>query len=196
MQQLLDLASNSWADIAFSVHVWFAHKARAPHEQAIKCICWLVSQRHCRTRTHSFSYQEPKELIVNCYVDTDFAGLWGAKDEQSPLCVKSQTGCVAANPEWLSSTLGQQIADRDCPLNYGSWEYIALLQVMREVFPNWLQDQNSHIAIKYHFFWEHVFNGTVDIKWIDTSTNQKADIFTKGLSPEIFKCVQELLMGW
>ena len=99
MQQLLDLASNSWADIAFSVHVWFAHKARAPHEQAIKCICWLVSQRHCRTRTHSFSYQEPKELIVNCYVDTDFAGLWGAKDEQSPLCVKSQTGCVAANPE-------------------------------------------------------------------------------------------------
>ena len=55
--------------------------------------------------------------------------------------------------------------------------------------------RSKHIAIKYHFFREHVFNGTVDIEKIDTS-NQKADIFTKGLGPEIFERVRELLMGW
>ena len=66
---------------------------------------------------------------------------------------------------------------------------------------NWLlavpkmNPRSKHIAIKYHFFREHVFNGTVDIEKIDTS-NQKADIFTKGLRLEIFEHVRELLMGW
>ena len=54
--------------------------------------------------------------------------------------------------------------------------------------------RSKHIAIKCHFFRKHVFNGTVDIEKIDTS-NQKADIFTKGLGPEIFEHIRELLMG-
>ena len=38
------------------------------------------------------------------------------------------------------------------------------------------------------------------VPWLDiekiVTSNQKADIFTKGLGPEIFEPVRELLMGW
>ena len=229
---LMYLASNSRPDIAFAVHqcARFAHKARAPHEQAVKRICRYL--KGTAERGLILSPTDQKELIVNCYVDADFAGLWGAEDEQSPMCVKSRTGYVLTLNDcplvWVSK-LQTEIA-----LSTMEAEYIALAQAMREVIPTRrmvtyvgeilglianakpiakstvFEDNNGalrlatvpkmtprskHIAIKYHFFREHVFNGTVDIEKIDTS-NQKADIFTKGLGPEIFERVRELLMGW
>ena len=33
-------------------------------------------------------------MDINCYVDADFAGLWGYEDDQDPVCVKSRTGYV------------------------------------------------------------------------------------------------------
>jgi hypothetical protein len=33
-------------------------------------------------------------LDIDCYVDIDFAGLWGYEDKQDPYCVKSRTGHV------------------------------------------------------------------------------------------------------
>ena len=35
-----------------------------------------------------------KDLKVNCYIDADFTGLWGAEDPQDPICAKSRTGYV------------------------------------------------------------------------------------------------------
>ena len=229
---LMYLASNSRPDIAFAVHqcARFSHKARTPHEQAVKRICRYL--RGTSDRGLILSPTNRKELIVNCYVDADFAGLWGAESDQSPMCVKSRTGYVLTLNDcplvWVSK-LQTEIA-----LSTMEAEYIALAQAMREVIPTRrmvtyvgeilglivdakpiakstvFEDNNGalrlatvpkmtprskHIAIKYHFFREHVFNGTVDIEKIDTS-NQKADIFTKGLGPEIFERVRELLMGW
>jgi hypothetical protein len=56
--------------------------------------------------------------------------------------------------------------------------------------------RTKHIAIKYHHFREHVgeAKGIIVVK-IDTNL-QKADIFTKGLSPEKHQCIRKLLMGW
>ena len=58
--------------------------------------------------------------------------------------------------------------------------------------------QTKHIAIKYHFFKDHIGikNGKgIEIKKIDTEF-QKAGIFTKGLPKEVFEHIQKLLMGW
>jgi hypothetical protein len=55
--------------------------------------------------------------------------------------------------------------------------------------------RTKHIAIKYHHFREHVKNGTVSIKAIDTK-EQIADQFTKGLQSAIFKYLRFKLLGW
>ena len=53
---------------------------------------------------------------------------------------------------------------------------------------------SNHIAVKYHFFRQHVGKDFV-IRKIE-SENQKADIFTKGLQGQIFVRIRKLLCGW
>ena len=53
---------------------------------------------------------------------------------------------------------------------------------------------SNHIAVKYHWFRQHVGNESV-IRKIE-SENQKADIFTKGLQGQIFARIRKLLCGW
>jgi Reverse transcriptase (RNA-dependent DNA polymerase) len=55
--------------------------------------------------------------------------------------------------------------------------------------------RSKHIAVKYHFFRSHVANGSIKIFKIAT-TEQKADIFTKGLVRSIFESIRKLVMGW
>ena len=33
-------------------------------------------------------------MVVDCYADADFAGLWGHEDPQDPICARSRTGFV------------------------------------------------------------------------------------------------------
>ena len=53
---------------------------------------------------------------------------------------------------------------------------------------------SEHIAVKYHWFRQHVGKGFL-IRKIK-SENQKADIFTKGLQGEIFVSISKLVSGW
>ena len=56
--------------------------------------------------------------------------------------------------------------------------------------------RTNHIAIKYHCFRDKI--GEVHgifLKKIE-SENQKADIFTKGLSLDLFRKIRKLLVGW
>ena len=55
--------------------------------------------------------------------------------------------------------------------------------------------RSKHIAVKYHFFREHVTNGDCRILPIDTLA-QKADLFTKGLQKDAFERLRNLLCGW
>jgi hypothetical protein len=56
--------------------------------------------------------------------------------------------------------------------------------------------RTKHIAVKYHFFKSYLREGTgITIAKIDTNL-QKADIFTKGLSPQKFSEIRKLLCGW
>ena len=229
---LMYLASNSRPDIAFAVHqcARFTHAPRASHEQAVKRILrYLIGTK---SRGLVFSPNSDGSLQLDCFVDADFAGLWGSEDDQDPISVKSRTGYVltlnGCPLQWVSK-LQTEIA-----LSTMEAEYIALSQSMRELIPmrgmvseigttlglvsskqpllhsTVFEDNNGartlatvprltprskHIAVKYHFFRHHVASGTINVERIDTS-EQKADIFTKGLTAETFQTVRYLLMGW
>ena len=53
---------------------------------------------------------------------------------------------------------------------------------------------SKFIAVKYHWFCEHV-GKAFNIQKIDSDL-QKADIFTKGLQGDKFLCCRKLLCGW
>ena len=56
--------------------------------------------------------------------------------------------------------------------------------------------RTKHIAIKYHWFRDKIgeVHGVL-LRKIE-SENQKADIFTKGLSMDLFRKIRKLLVGW
>ena len=57
--------------------------------------------------------------------------------------------------------------------------------------------RTKHVGVKYHFFRSHLTNAGGDFALARIDTNvQKADIFTKGLSPQKFADLRKLLCGW
>lgn len=59
-----------------------------------------------------------------------------------------------------------------------------------------LTPRTKHIAVKYHFFKDHI-GESKGIKIVKIESEfQKADIFTKGLPQEDFERIRGLLMGW
>lgn len=73
-----------------------------------------------------------------------------------------------------------------------------VIKMVEAEYPN-MTPRSKHIAIKYHWFREHLntkFDGaTVRMQRIDT-TDQLADIFTKGIQGEDFNSKRKRLMGW
>jgi hypothetical protein len=72
-------------------------------------------------------------MTLDCYVDADFAGLYGVEDDQDPVCVKSRTGyclTLANCPLIWVSKLQTEIA-----LSTTEAEYIALSQSLRDLIP-------------------------------------------------------------
>ena len=56
--------------------------------------------------------------------------------------------------------------------------------------------RTKHIGIKYHWFRDNVGKDKgIDLSKI-ASVDQKADIFTKGLTEDTFRVIRKLLMGW
>ena len=55
--------------------------------------------------------------------------------------------------------------------------------------------RNRHFAMKYHFFCQHVADGTIKIEKVK-SKKQMADIFTKGLAKEAFERIRMMMMKW
>ena len=61
-------------------------------------------------------------------------------------------------------------------------------------FPN-MSPHTKHIAFKYHWFRSHLEKGVIEAKYINTK-EQRADIFTKGLTTQEFELKRRMLMGW
>ena len=58
-----------------------------------------------------------------------------------------------------------------------------------------MSPRSKHIAVPYHFFCDHVANGTIQIHKVASEVNP-ADLFTKGLDRVKFQALRKLLMGW
>ena len=54
---------------------------------------------------------------------------------------------------------------------------------------------SKFIAVKYHWFRQHVDSGEINIVKV-TSQEQQADMFTKGLQGELFRKIRKLVCGW
>jgi hypothetical protein len=128
---LLYLSSNTRPDIQFAVHqvARFNHAPRHSHAQAIKRIVrYLLS-----TKSKGIEFEPNIEAGLDCYVDADFAGLYGYEDDQDPVSVKSRTGFVLTLfgcPIIWSSKLQTEIT-----LSSTAAEYVAFSMAMRELLP-------------------------------------------------------------
>ena len=53
----------------------------------MKRICWYLQG----TKENVLVFNQSKKLVVDCYADADFSGLWGNEDPQDPICARSRT---------------------------------------------------------------------------------------------------------
>ena len=128
---LMYLANTTRPDIAFAVHqcARFTHNPKRSHEVAIKRIGrYLVG-----TKDKGMILKPDMDLNIECYVDADFAGLWGSEPPESPNSVKSRSGwviMVGGCPVTWSSKMQTEVA-----LSTMQAEYVALSTAMRDLLP-------------------------------------------------------------
>mmetsp|Transcript_15021 Transcript_15021/g.28265 ORF Transcript_15021/g.28265 Transcript_15021/m.28265 type:complete len:2300 (+) Transcript_15021:159-7058(+) len=126
---LLYLSGNTRPDITFAVHqcARFSHNPKHSHSVAVKRILRYLKG----TKDKGMVFAPGNDFTVDCYVDADFAGLWGIEYDQDPISVKSRTGYLLMFMKcpllWVSK-MQTQIA-----LSTMEAEYIALSSAMREL---------------------------------------------------------------
>jgi hypothetical protein len=128
---LMYLANNTRPEISFAVNqcARFSHCPKVSPAKAVKTIVRYLQG----TRYKGLIFSPTGELVVDCYVDADWAGLWQVETDQDPTCVKSRTGYVlelSGCPLSWTSKLQSEIA-----LSTMESEYIALSTAMRELKP-------------------------------------------------------------
>ena len=78
---------HSRPDIAFATHqcARFTHSPKQSHENALIRIGRYLKG----TMTKGLILNPSDFLMIDCYPDADFAGLWTREDKQDPHCVRS-----------------------------------------------------------------------------------------------------------
>ena len=107
----------------------FIHSTKRSHELALI----RIGQYLKLTRDKGLTLRPDSEMGIDCYVDADFAGLWGFEDPQDATSVKSRTGfvlCIAGCPVVWASKLQSDIA-----LSTMEAEYNALSMALKELLP-------------------------------------------------------------
>ena len=89
---MLYLSSNTRTDISFGVHQYshFTHNNKVSHYTAVKSICCNLHG----TKDDILVFNPPKKILVDCYVDADFAGLWWHENPQDYIFARIRTGLV------------------------------------------------------------------------------------------------------
>jgi hypothetical protein len=84
----------------------FTHNTRRSHEKALERIGqYLKLTQDKGLMLPPAIREESGELPIDCYVDANFAGLWGYEDRNDASCVKSHTGYVINLPLWRQNTM-------------------------------------------------------------------------------------------
>ena len=83
------LAQHSRPDIAYAVNkcARFTHVPRSSHETIIKRILRCLQGEYDK----GLILNPSTKFQVDCYVDSEFSGLWNVKQDQDYVCVKSRT---------------------------------------------------------------------------------------------------------
>jgi hypothetical protein len=86
---LMYLATNTRPDIAYAVHqaARYTHDPRASHAVAIKRILRCIKG----TKDKGVYFKPDGTEKIDCYVDSDFAGLFSVEDKHQPISAKSCT---------------------------------------------------------------------------------------------------------
>ena len=58
----------------------------------MKMLCWYLQG----IKENGLVFNPSKKLVVDCYADADFAGLWGHENPRDPIFTRSRTGFVIA----------------------------------------------------------------------------------------------------
>lgn len=82
-----------------------------------------------------------------------------------------------------------KVATAKCPVFEDNSSAVTLANVPK------MTPRSKHIALHYHFFREHVRDGSVGVQHVSTDL-QIADMLTKGLSEIKFERLRKLLMNW
>jgi len=125
------LQGHSRPDITMAVSqcARFVHSPKLSHENALK----QIGQYLKKTEGEGLIFKPSRDFSIDCYVDADFAGLWGHEDPNEPSVAKSRTGyliCISDCPVIWSSKLQTSIA-----LSTMEAEYNALSSAMRDLLP-------------------------------------------------------------
>ena len=128
---LLYLTTNTRPDIAFAVSqvARFSHNPKESHASAVKTIVRYLAG----TVDRGTIFKKPSKLELNCFVDADFAGLYGSEPSEDSTSVKSRTGYIISLSGCFilcKSQLQTTIA-----LSTSESEYGALSQAMRVLLP-------------------------------------------------------------
>jgi hypothetical protein len=133
-------------EFAYSQCAQFSNNPKRSHEKAVEHIGLYLKG----TRNNGLILR-PKDidnLPIDCYVDADFAGLWGFEDKEDPTSLRSRTGFVifvADCPVSWQSKLQTDIATSTMEA-----EYNAVSMAMRDLLPlkNLLKEIMGKIGIE------------------------------------------------
>jgi hypothetical protein len=137
---LLYLSGHTRPDIAFAVHqcARYTFNPTERHVNALKRIGRYLKG----TSDKGLIMRPSKHLHVDCYPDSDFAGLYNHEDVQDPHCVRSRAGYVillsCCPVLWAS-----QLISTLC-LSTMEAEYVSLSKAYKDLFP--LLDQIKELG--------------------------------------------------
>ena len=128
---LLYLTGHSRPDLCFAVSqvARFIHGHKRSHEVALG----RIGQYLLATQDKGLILHPTNDFNMECYVDSDFAGLWNVEPHTSPMAVRSRAGftiCICGCPIIWKSQLMKPIAASTMEA-----EYNALALAMKEVLP-------------------------------------------------------------
>ena len=230
---LIYLSGNTRPDITFAVSqvARFTHAPKQSHATAIKMIVRYLSA------TVDQGIIVPAftgKLVLRCYIDADFAGLYRIDPAEDSSSTKSRTGFIiflGPCPLIWKSYLQTEVSLSTLEAEYAALSaavrvalpiiHIAKLAVKTVMTPSGFktilhcacivfEDNNGALVlattqrttartkyfnVKWHFFWQHVRDGTIAVERIAT-TDQLADYLTKGLTREIFERIRHKVQGW
>ena len=175
---LLYLSTNTRIDISFAVSqvARFNHSPKKSHATAVKTI---VRYLH-RTSDKGTIITPSGDLSLDCYVDADFAGLFGRDPDREPSSVKSRTGYLITlgnAPIIWKSQLQTEISLSTLESEYSALStsmraLLPLLALLKEVIKALLLPYNYRASIRARVFEDN--NGALLL-----ATNQRLTNRTK-----------------